>query len=104
MIDDNGNARLTIAAHDTSGVPHTRPWSAEDTKDCSYMAPETRPLAEYATPSSMHRRSMTIEDNPGTVGSGTIESDVYEMAMVVYEARSHIIQLKSQVSHKLPRY
>ena len=47
---------------------------------------------------------MTIEDNPGTMGSGTIESDVYEMAMVIYEARFHIIQPKGQVSYKLPRY
>ena len=84
MIDYDGNARLSLAAHDTSGISHARPWSVEDTKDCSYMAPETWSPSKPTTPDAIMGTSPTVGG-----GSATMESDIYEMAIVVHKARSY---------------
>ena len=82
LVDDDGNARLTIATLGTTG-----PWPLS-VKDCSYMAPETRPPPDPST----------IADSPRMPGSVTVVSDVYEMAIVIYEVSSiHIGRLKGQV-------
>ena len=102
LIDYDGNARLSIAAHDTSSIHHhEETLSAEDLKDCSYMAPETRPRPKhnYFTSNPVIGDSPTIVGSPMRMGGltigdslrigiiATMGSDVYEMAMVIYEVR-----------------
>ena len=80
MIDDDGNARLSLGGHSsivavpgTSFAGYLQSSVEGDLGDCRYLAPEL----QWPEDHEMDKILMTKE------------SDIYGMAMVIYEARSY---------------
>ena len=96
MIDDGGNARLAIGCHGSivavPGTPfadYLRSSLEGDPRGYHYSAPEIQWPEDYGTDKIL----------------ATIESDIYGIAMVVYEAsRANPSPMRQdQVSRQFPR-